>query len=134
VRFALLALLLSPSIASAELPTFIPSSVAPEPDRPFIFAAPHLGLNAPLGLLGGELGVGYDWFRASAGAGIALGGPQVGATVRAMTGFSSIDAGIGVGISRGGALHELDISFGDRDPNEMPGTVQYDGNTIWLNL
>jgi 8-oxo-dGTP pyrophosphatase MutT (NUDIX family) len=135
VHFAVLALLLSPSIAAAELPTFIPSAVAPEPDRPFVFAAPHLGLNAPLGLLGGELGVGYDWFRASVGAGIALGGTQVAATIRAMPRMSSVDVGVGLGVSRGGALHEIDIAFGESSSDDdPPGTVQYDSNTLWLNL
>jgi hypothetical protein len=137
-HFAVLALALAspaPSIARAELPTFIPSAVPPEPDRPFVFAAPHLGLNAPLGLLGLELGAGYEWFRASVGAGAALGGLQLAATVRAMTRFSSVDVGIGLGASRGGALHELDIAFGETSgEDDPPGTVQYDSNTLWMNL
>lgn len=133
-----LALLLSPSIAAADLPTFIPSAVPPEPDKPFIFAAPHVGLNAPLGLFGFEVGAGYEWFRGSIGAGFGFGGLEIATTVRAMTRFSSVDAGIGVGLSRGGALHDFDISIGEttgyNSDDEPPGNVQYDANTLWLNL
>jgi hypothetical protein len=129
----LLASIVAVPSARAEPPTFIPSAVPPEPDAPFVFAAPHVGLNAPLGLFGFELGVGYDWFRASAGAGIGLGGFELATTVRAMTRMSSVDVGVGLGVSRGGALHELEIAFGART-DEPLGTVQYDSNTLWLNL
>ena len=136
MRYVLLALACAlPSTARAELPTFIPSAVPPEPDRPFVFIAPHIGLNAPLGLLGAELGVGYEWFRASVGAGIGLGGLELAATVRAMTHLSSVDVGIGLGASRGGGIHELDIALGESSSDdEPPGSFQYDSNTLWLNL
>ncbi len=137
-RLAVLVPLLFASPARAELPTFIPSAVAPEPDRPFIFGAPHLGLNAPLGLFGIEVGVGYEWFRASVGAGIAFGGFELAATIRAMTRMSSVDVGVGVGMSRGGALYDFDISIGEstgyNSHDEPPGNIQYDQNTLWLNV
>ncbi len=141
LRFAVAALALAlslPSTARAELPTFVPSAVPPEPDRPFVFAAPHLGLNAPLGLVGAEVGVGYDFFRASLGAGIGLGGIELAATIRAMTRLSSVDVGVGLGASRGGALRQQDFSFGGTDDGSIDdgafGSVQYDSATLWLNL
>lgn len=134
---ALAPLVATISDAVADAPAFVPPPTA-EADRPFVFAAPHLGLNAPLGLVGAELGVGYEWFRASAGVGVGFRGLELATTVRAMTHLASADVGVGVGVSRGGALYELDISIGEstgyNSDDDPPGTVQYDDNTLWLNL
>lgn len=130
-HLVLAAALLAPATARAELPTFAPSAVPPAPDRPFVFAAPHFGFNTPLGLFGAEVGVGYEWFRASAGAGLGFGGGELAAMVRSMTTLSSIDIGIGLGVSRGGALH--DTAF-DEPVEGREGTIAYDANTLWVNL
>jgi hypothetical protein len=71
-----------------------PQASASNDGDAFVFAAPSLGLGAPLGLFGIEFGVGLDAFRLSGGAGIGLRGVQIGATGRAFTRAGSTSASV----------------------------------------
>jgi hypothetical protein len=99
-------------------------------DDAFVFAAPSLGLGAPLGLLGIEFGVGLDALRLSGGAGIGLRGVQIGATGRAFTRMGGFDIGIGLGISRGAAWSPSSSNWDeDRDPQPA-----FAPETVWASL
>lgn len=106
-----------------------PASAATDDDA-FVFAAPSLGLGAPLGLLGIEFGVGLDALRISGGAGIGTRGVQIGATGRAFTRMGGFDIGLGLGISRGAAWQLSHESFAE-DPQPEPA---FGSGTVWGNL
>lgn len=120
-------------LAIAALVLILPTAAHADDDVPFAFVAPNLGLNAPLGALGLEVGAGYEWFRGSVGAGVGFGGLEVAATVRALTQLSAVDLGVGLGFSRGGAIRDLDIGGPGELPDREPD-VRYDANTLWTNL
>ncbi|MBA3499919.1 MAG: hypothetical protein M4D80_11630 [Myxococcota bacterium] len=109
------------------------SSTAHAEDDVFFYGAAHLGLNLPVGAVGGELGVGLDWMRASAGVGRGFRGVSMAAMVRAVGEMSGMDIGIGLGISRGPGLHDTNISLGEGDPDQEPDT-HFGDATRWLDL
>lgn len=117
----MIVLLASTTVAHAE--------PAATEDSGYVFAATQLGLGAPLGLFGVEAGVGYDWFRASAGIGIGTGGPQAGATLRTFTTLDGIDVGVGLGLSKGPGPGKISLGEGDED-DEIP---MFDADTYWTN-
>jgi hypothetical protein len=110
------------------------ASPADADDDVFFFAAGHLGLNLPVGAAGAELGVGLDWMRASASVGRGFRGVSMAAMVRAVREFSGMDVGLGVGLSRGPGLHDLNISFGEGDPEDEEPETHFGGDTRWLDL
>jgi len=107
-------------------------SAAHAEDDVFVFAAGHAGLNLPLGGLGGELGVGLDWLRASGSVGRGFRGVSMAAMVRAVREVSGVDVGVGIGVSRGPGLHDLNISLGEGGDDPEFNT-HYGQATRWLD-
>ncbi|HEU0034258.1 MAG TPA: hypothetical protein VFQ53_26730 [Kofleriaceae bacterium] len=104
-------------------------------DSGLVFVGGHLALNAPLGEVGVEAGVGLSWFRASVSSGYGVRGVERALILRAMTGAARQQAtqwGIGVGISRGPALHSLDVGWSD--PDDPPELVHFGDGTFWRNV
>lgn len=128
---AVLLALVMPTLASADGYYDPPKQQQPPTDDDaFVFAAPQLGLGAPLGLLGFELGLGLDALRISGGAGIGVRGVQIGATARAFTRMGGFDVGIGLGVSRGPAWQLSHESFAE-DPQPEPA---FAAATVWGNV
>ena len=109
-----------------------PKPEPPAREGPFVTAAVHFGLGAPLGLLGVEAGLGNGPLRGAVGAGLGLRGLELGAMGRAMTQLGGLDVGLGVGVSRGPGTHELQVGWHDAsDPDE---TLQFGNGTTWANV
>jgi hypothetical protein len=95
----------------------------------YVFVAPQLGLGTPLGLLGAEAGIGFDWFRGAVGAGLGTGGTQIAATARAMTTTHGLDVGVGLGVSKGSGPAPIAFDQGDED-DRIP---RFSSETYWTN-
>jgi hypothetical protein len=93
------------------------------------FVAPQLGVGAPLGVLGVEAGIGFDWFRGAVGAGFGTGGTQVAAMARAMMATRWLELGIGLGVSHGAGPVPIAFDQGDED-DHIP---RFSNDTFWAN-
>lgn len=107
-----------------------------KPERPdsFVFVAGHLGVDTPIGIGGGELGVGMGWFRASVSTGLGLRGPLVAGMARAVLDVRGLDIGIGVGISRGPGMRTNHERHWYDDQDVPSWDVQYASGTVWNDL
>lgn len=108
------------------------STAARGDDDAFLFVAGHLGLNLPVGAIGGEVGVGLDWARAAVSLGRGFRGVSMAAMARAVTAVAGVDVGFGLGISRGPGLYDVPISFGEGD-DEPEALTHYGDATRWLD-
>ncbi|MDX2086648.1 MAG: hypothetical protein SFX73_02305 [Kofleriaceae bacterium] len=125
-------------VVACATPAFAQPLPAPATDEddgaPFVFAAGHVGLNAPFGVLGFELGAGIDFLRGSLSVGRGFRGVSVAAMGRAVKEVGAFDLGIGIGVSRGPGQHwpATDdeghrIADSDFDPH-------YGADSIWLDF
>jgi len=104
------------------------SATAPveEEDGPFLFAAGHVGLNAPFGVVGLELGAGLPWLRGSVSVGRGTRGISVGAMGRLVKELGAIDLGLGVGMSLGPGMR-----LGEQHSDDL---VHFGRDTTWLDI
>jgi hypothetical protein len=113
------------------LVSVLPAATAHAEDDVFIFGAGHLGLNLPVGAVGGELGVGLDWMRASASVGRGFRGVSMAAMVRVRQ-FSGMDIGLGVGVSRG-RVFTIRTSVSARVIRRTRPDTHFGKDTRWLD-
>jgi len=105
-------------------------------DAVFGFAAAHVGLSAPLGAVGLEVGLGLSVLRVSVGIGLGLRGVELAALVRTSfpvghIGRLPLHLSVGLGASRGPGINDLGVGLpGETGPQEI---VSFGDDTRWAN-